>query len=96
VIGPVERILTLPNGVKAYAGLCSDPFFFDTLGFRATNSTGNFQMRMDRDFFFDQNDTVIVVSIPLTIVGRDTNGDGRVDNRIDVWVDAFRKGGQLQ
>lgn len=94
-IGPVERILTAPNGVKVYAGLRSDPFFFDVLGFRETNSTGNLALRNDRDFFRNGNDTLIAVQVPIGIVGRDSNGDGRVDNRMDIWVDAFRKGGQL-
>lgn len=95
VIGPVERILTAPNGVRVYSGVRSDPFFFDVLGFRETNSTGTLSIRNDRDFFFNQNDTTIAVQIPIALVGRDSNGDGRVDNRIDVWVDSFRKGGQL-
>jgi|CXWL01.1.fsa_nt_gi hypothetical protein len=94
-IGPVERILTAPNGVKVYAGLRSDPFFFDVLGFRETNSTGNLAIRNDRNFFVNGNDTMIGVQVPIGIVGRDSNGDGRVDNRMDIWVDAFRKGGQL-
>lgn len=95
IITPVERVATAPNGVKVYAGVRSDPFFFDVLGFRETNSTGNLAIRNDRDFFFNQNDTTLAVQVPLSIVGRDTNGDGRVDNRMDIWVQTFRKGGAI-
>lgn len=95
IIGPVERILTAPNGVKVYSGVRSDPFFFDVLGFRETNASGALAIRNDRNFFINGNDTMIGVQVPIGIVGRDGNGDGRVDNRMDIWVDAFRKGGQL-
>ncbi|MEQ1726328.1 MAG: DUF4331 family protein, partial [Sphingopyxis sp.] len=95
IIGPVERILTASNGVKVYSGVRSDPFFFDVLGFRETNASGTLAIRNDRDFFRNGNDTTIAVQVPIAIVGRDGNGDGRVDNRMDIWVDCFRKGGQL-
>lgn len=95
LITPVERIATAPNGVKVYAGVRSDPFFFDVLGFRETNSTGTLAIRNTRDFFFNQNDTTLAVQVPIAIVGRDGNGDGRIDNRMDIWVQTFRKGGQL-
>lgn len=94
LIGPVERILT-QDGIRVYAGLRHDPFFFDVLGFRETVSSGTLAIRNDRDFFAGGNDTLIAIQIPIDRVARDTNGDGRVDTRIDVWVDAFRKGGQL-
>lgn len=94
IIGPVERILE-QDGLRVFSGLVDDPFFFDVLGFRATNSTGVLSLQNNRDFFTNQNDTVIAIQIPLDRVSRDTNGDGRFDSRIDVWVDAYRKGGQL-
>lgn len=94
IIGPVERILE-QDGLRLFAGVVDDPFFFDVLGFRATNGTGNFALRNDRDFFTNQNDTVIALQIPIDRVSRDTDGNGRPDSRIDVWVDSFRKGGQL-
>ena len=95
IVTPVERIATAPNGVKVYAGVRSDPFFFDVLGFRTTNSSGTLSILNTRDFFFNQNDTTIAVQVPINIVGRDSNGDGRIDNRMDIWVQTFRKGGQL-
>lgn len=94
IIGPVERILE-QDGLRVFAGVVDDPFFFDTLGFRATNSTGTLSILNTRDFFTNQNDTMIGIQIPLNRVTRDTNGDGRFDSRIDVWVDTHRKGGQL-
>ena len=95
IVTSVERIATAPNGVKVYAGVRSDPFFFDVLGFRTTNSSGTLSILNTRDFFFNQNDTTIAVQVPINIVGRDSNGDGRIDNRMDIWVQTFRKGGQL-
>lgn len=94
IIGPVERILE-QDGLRIFSGVVDDPFFFDVLGFRATNSTGNLAILNTRDFFTNQNDTMIGIQIPIERVTRDTNGDGRRDSRIDVWVDAYRKGGQL-
>lgn len=94
VIGPVERILE-QDGVKVFAGVVADPFFFDVLGFRQTVASGNLSILNTRNFFAEGNDTMIGVQIPIERVNRDSNGDGRYDQRIDVWVDAFRKGGQL-
>lgn len=94
LIGPVERILS-EDGNRVYAGLVDDPFFFDVLGFRQTQSTGVLSILNTRDFFIGQNDTAIAIEIPIDRVSRDTNGNGRPDTRIDVWVDAYRKGGQL-
>ena len=94
IIGPVERILER-DGLRVFAGVVDDPFFFDVLGFRTTNSTGTLSILNTRDFFTNQNDTMIGIQIPIERVTRDTNGDGRRDSRIDVWVDSFRKGGQL-
>lgn len=95
LVTPVEQITAAPNGVRVYAGLRVDPFFFDVLGFRETNASGNLAIRNDRNFFANTNDTLFAVQIPIGIVGRDGNGDGRIDNRMDIWVDAFRKGGQM-
>lgn len=94
-ITPVERIATAPNGVRVYAGLRVDPFFFDVIGFRETNSTGVLSIRNDRNFFASTNDTLFAVQIPIAIVGTDSNGNGRADNRMDVWIDSYRLGGQL-
>ena len=41
IVGPVETIVTSPEGFRVYAGLRDDPFFFDTVGFGQTlNSIG--------------------------------------------------------
>lgn len=94
LIGPVERILE-KDGMRFFSGVVDDPFFFDVLGFRQTNSSGTLSILNTRDFFTNQNDTMIGMQIPLDRVTRDTNGDGKFDSRIDVWVDSYRKGGQL-
>ncbi len=63
LIGPVETNLT-KNGVKVYAGLRDDPFFFDLQGFKETRSTGTLKFDNTRNFFNGLNDTVIVIEIP--------------------------------
>jgi len=63
LVGPVETNLS-KNGVKVYAGLRDDPFFFDLQGFKETKSTGTLSFNNKRNFFAGQNDTVIVIEIP--------------------------------
>ncbi len=61
--GPVETVLT-KDGVKAFAGLRDEPFFFDLIGFRETRSLGTVRFNNQRNFFDGQNDTAIVLEIP--------------------------------
>ena len=66
--GPVEKVFTSPSGLRGYAGLRDDPFFFDFQGFRATigsfNSTdkpkGGLFFDSTRDSFTRRNLTAIV------------------------------------
>jgi hypothetical protein len=66
VFGPVEQVNTTPNGLRYFAGLRDDPFFFDFEGFRATLATfgtppnGSFQFDNTRDSFRNRNLTAIV------------------------------------
>lgn len=85
--GPVQTVLQ-KDGVKAIAGSFDDPFFFDLLGFRETQSTGTLSIRNTRDFFDGQNDTSVVIEIPRTAV---LNGN----NPLDVWAETARFGGNL-
>lgn len=87
IVGPVETVLS-KDGVRAYAGVRDDPFFFDLQGFRTTRSTGTLSFNNKRNFFFGQNDTVVVLEIPKSRLGGDSNA-------IDVWATTARFGGNL-
>jgi hypothetical protein len=67
------------NG-RLYAGLRSDPFFFDLLGFRGTLGLGpNTNTLCDADptdFFKDLNTLAIIVEVP----------DGQLGRHIGVWA----------
>jgi hypothetical protein len=58
----------LGGGVKAYAGLRDDAFFFDLQGFRTTLMTGRLSFVNDRDFFAGKNTSAIVVEVPATAI----------------------------
>lgn len=76
VSGPVERVIAAPSGLRFYAGLRDDPFFFDFEGFRATigsfNSTdkpkGALFFDNARDSFARRNLTAIVFEMDQTAV----------------------------
>lgn len=87
IVGSVERTLE-KDGVKVYAGLFDDPFFFDSQGLRESRETGTLRFRNDRDFFGSQNITAVVIEIP-----RDRLENGA--NVLDFWTDSARLGGQL-
>jgi hypothetical protein len=74
VAGPVEKVNTTPSGLKFYAGLRDDPFFFDFEGFAATEasfdptnqtSTGKLLFDNKRDSFGGRNITAIVFEMDL-------------------------------
>ena len=85
--GPVEQVLSR-DGVRVYAGLRDDPFFFDLQGFKETRSTGTLRFDNTRNFFAGKNDTVVVFEIPKVRLGGTANS-------IDVWATTARFGGQL-
>lgn len=87
LVGPVEQILSR-DGVRVYAGLRDDPFFFDLQGFKETRSTGTIRFNNQRNFFAGKNDTVVVFEIPKSRLGGNSNS-------IDVWSTTSRFGGQL-
>ena len=84
--GSVETALE-KDGVKVWAGLFDDPFFFDLQGFRDTLNTGTLSFDSGRDFFAGQNLTAVVIEIP-----RDRIDTGAP---VDVWGATARFGGQL-
>lgn len=87
IVGPVETNLA-KDGVNARAGLFDDPFYFDVLGFRESRSMNALRFDNTRDFFVRQNDTAFILEIPRERV---FNGN----NRIDVWGETRRFGGNL-
>ena len=87
LVGPVESILS-KDGVRVYAGVRDDPFFFDLIGFRETRAMGTIRFQNTRNFFRGQNDTVVVFEIPKSRLGGNANA-------IDVWANTARFGGQL-
>lgn len=87
IVGPVESILSR-DGVRIYAGLRDDPFFFDLQGFRETRSTGSLRFDRTRNFFANKNDTIVILEIPKARLGGNSNS-------IDVWATSARLGGQL-
>lgn len=63
------------SGLRAYAGLVEDPFFFDTVGFAETlatfppdGQTGEIRIRNDRDGFAGRNISAIVFEMDLASV----------------------------
>ena len=82
LIGPVEQTL-MRSGIQARAGLYDDPFFFDVEGFRTTRATGTLSFDKNRSLFSGQNDTAMVLQLPLSLVKNGTN-------QINVWVTTGR------
>ena len=72
LVGPVEQILTR-DGVRAYAGLRDDPFFFDNQGLRLSRTTGVLQFTNNAaqrpSVFFAKNITALVLEIPRSRFG---------------------------
>ncbi len=87
IVGSVERIIE-QDGVRVFAGLVDDPFFFDSQGLTDTRGTGDLSFMADRDFFGAQNITAFAIEIP-----RDRIENG--DNLLDIWTFSDRLGGQL-
>jgi hypothetical protein len=78
--GWTNRTISFGQGSsKLFAGLRSDPFFFDLLGFRGSLGLGGNERLCDAtpsDFFADLNTLAIVLQVP----------DGRLGRHIGVWA----------
>ena len=68
VIGPVGTIIDAPLGLRVYAGLRDDPFFFDLEGYNETLDTATLAFDNSRDFFAQTNVTAIVVELSVDAV----------------------------
>ena len=84
VEGPVEENLDAGGGLKVFAGLREDPFFFDFTGFLDTVTTGTVAFDSTRDAFAGKNVTAIVVEMDTaTVTGSEHN--------IQLWATTGRK-----
>lgn len=90
VFGPVETVNTSASGLRFYAGLRDDPFFFDFEGFQDTLSTfaadgpsGQLRFSSARDSFRFRNLTAIAFEMDI-----DAATKGSRD--INVWATASR------
>jgi hypothetical protein len=73
-----------PEGIKFFAGLRDDPFFFDVVAsFRAFSRLGTFSTGIDR--FKGLNVSAIVIELPLSLI---TN---RHRDHLQIWADSEKK-----
>jgi hypothetical protein len=86
IVGPVEQILS-KDGVRVYAGLRDDPFFFDSQGLRESRAMGTIRFDKTRNFFGAKNITTIAIEIPKSRFPAAT--------QMDIWATSARFGGQI-
>ncbi|MEZ4385888.1 MAG: DUF4331 family protein [Nannocystaceae bacterium] len=79
VVGPVETVIDAPLGLRVFAGLRDDPFFFDLQGYLETLDTATIAFDSSRDSFAMTNVTAIVVELSTDAVS------GGSDN-IQMWA----------
>ena len=86
LVGPVNTELDAGLGLRAFAGVRDDPFFFDFDGFQATLASGDLSFDPDRDSFEATNVTMLIVEMSIDGVagGSDT---------LSLWATAGRKKG---
>jgi hypothetical protein len=89
--GSTGNTVTFAGGGKLYAGLRSDPFFFDLLGFRGSLGLGpNTNTLCDADptdFFATLNTLAIIIEVPDSALGRHIGVWATTEQWIDgAWV----------
>ena len=87
IVGSVETEI-VQNGIRVFAGLRDDPFFFDSQGLRESRATGTLSFNRNRDFFGAKNITVVVIEMPRSAVANGTNP-------LAIWSTTARFGGQI-
>ena len=87
IVGSVETEI-VQNGIRVFAGLRDDPFFFDSQGLRESRTTGTLSFNRNRDFFGAQNVTVVAIDMPRSAVENGTNP-------LTIWSTTARFGGQI-
>ncbi len=102
--GPVEEVFTSPTGMRAFAGLRNDPFFFDGEGFAALVASfagpgqsgdvvGAFRLaggQARRDSFANRNVSAIVFEMENTALAPPS---GSFRPRVRVWSTTARLAG---
>lgn len=68
LVGPVETVIEGQLGLRVWAGLRDDPFFFDLDGFSSTLMTGDLTFDNTNDSFAKTNVTSIVVEMSTDAV----------------------------
>lgn len=68
LVGPVETVIEGQLGLRVWAGLRDDPFFFDLDGFNSTLMTGTLMFDAANDSFAQTNVTSIVVEMSTDAV----------------------------
>jgi hypothetical protein len=99
--GPIEQVITTSTGLKAFAGLRNDPFFFDAQGltalfatFAAPGQNGDLisafgiGTRARRDSFAGRNASAIVFEMSLDAVAPMTANGSRPQLR--AWATTAR------
>lgn len=84
VVGPVNEVLDVGLGLRAFAGVRDDAFFFDLDGFKATAASGTLSFDAQRDTFAATNVSMVIVEMSIDGVagGSDT---------LHVWATTGRK-----
>ena len=101
-VGPIESVISSSTGLKAFAGIRNEPFFFDAEGFNAmvdafaappppggylVNAFG-LGTRPRRDSFAGRNINAIVFEMDLNAVAPAVNG---VRPKVEVWATTARR-----
>jgi hypothetical protein len=84
VIGPVETTIEAGLGLRVFAGLRDDAFFFDLDGFRATLMTGELMFDATNDTFAGTNITAVVLEMSIDAVAGGAS-------EVSVWVSTGRR-----
>lgn len=84
IAGPVETELDAGLGLRVFAGLRDDAFFFDLDGFKMTAMSGDLSFDNTRDTFAGTNITLMVVEMSRDAVA------GGSDN-LQIWATTARK-----
>jgi hypothetical protein len=91
VFGPVETVNTAPTGLRFYAGLRDDPFFFDFEGFKATESSFGDRTAPDGTFLFDSTrDAFAARNVTAIAFEMDEAAATRGSGEIWVWATSGR------
>ena len=85
VVGAVESTLETDSGLRVFAGLRDDPFFFDFTGFSDTLATGNLSFDSTRDSFAGVNIGAIVVEMDAATAAP--------SGQLQIWATTARMGG---